>query len=73
MSKQSKNQSELFGVESLRSIEMKFKEYHKRVATNDPTVSAFELAMYKAFERALGERGYKFEDHQQPLFYKRVS
>lgn len=71
-----KTVSKRYKKESLRSLEFKFKGYYTKVTGRDSVsneMSTFEFEMFKAIERVLGERGYKFEKEYQPLFYKRAS
>jgi hypothetical protein len=63
----------LYKTETKRNLEMKFKEYHPRISRNDPTVSDFEHRMFRAIERTMGERGYRFPDKMQPIYFKRAS
>lgn len=44
------------GVESTRSLSMKYKGLYDRAVEN--SLSEFELKMFKAIEKSLGEQGY---------------
>jgi hypothetical protein len=66
---------EMYGKESIRSLEQKFLGYHAKMTGKDHSseMSEFETQMFKAIERRLGEMGYIFPRLHQPIFFKRAS
>lgn len=59
------------GVESLRSLEAKWKALYCKVV--DETATEFELSMFKAFEKSLGEKRYfdkkRMGMRRHPIFW----